>query len=116
MDVLWADAELESLTVDYEAARLSVRETTGRVVTVVAKGVIGVDFLGLWDEVVVERAAIESDDAFSRECQRRIEERLGRDVADSGSPERNSRRFSTLTLTFIDGATLRLAAASYDIA
>jgi hypothetical protein len=116
MDVLWADAELESLTLDYEAARLSVRETTGRTVTVVAKGVIGVDFLGLWDEVIIERAAIASGDAFSRECQRRIEARLGRDVGDSGSPERNSRRFSTLTVTFIDGATLRVAAGSYDTA
>jgi hypothetical protein len=113
VDVLWADAELESLAVDYDDARVILRESTGRVVTVVGVGLIGVEFLGLWDELIVERGKVVAGDAFSRECYQRVLDRLGPHVRDSGSPVRNRRRFSTLTVTFIDGSALRIAAADF---
>lgn len=116
MDVLWADAELESLSLDYDAARLLVRETTGRVVTVVGSGVIGVELLGLWDEVIIERGEVVADDRFARDCYQRVMERVGPEVPDSGSAARNTRRFSTLRVDFIDGSHLRLAAAGFSAA
>jgi hypothetical protein len=113
VDVLWADAELESLSCDYDAVRITLRETTGRLVTVQADGPIGFELSGLWDEVIVERGQLLPDDTFSQRCWLAVQHRLGSDVPDSGSAARNTRRFTTLVVRLIDGAELRVAAAEF---
>jgi hypothetical protein len=112
MDVLWPDAELESLAMDYDEARIVVRETTGRVLRVVGAGVIGLEYLGIWDEVIIERGEVVTDDSFGKECFERARSRLG-ELPDSGSPARNTGCFSTLIVTFADGSQLRVAAAGF---
>jgi hypothetical protein len=92
---------------------LLLRETTGRVVTVVAGGVIGVELLGLWDEVIIEHGEVLADDPFDRDCYERVLRRLGPNVSNSGSTARNTRNFSTLRVVFTDGSELRLAAGEF---
>jgi hypothetical protein len=47
MDVLWADAEVVSLSFDYDSLRLKLRESTGAKVVVAGEGVLGVEAVGL---------------------------------------------------------------------
>jgi hypothetical protein len=113
MDVLWADAEIESVSFDYDVARLTLRESTGHGVVVCADGLLGVELVGLWDEAIIESGAFVPDDEFGRRCLDAVERRMVGGVRDSGSPARNSGSFQTLVVTLIDGAELRITAASF---
>ncbi len=111
LDVLWADAELESLSLDYELVTLNLRETTGVPVVVEAHGPISLALDGLWDEVIIESGALVENDEFAARGWNAIQARLGSALSDSGYPDRNRRTFQTLLVTMIDGCQLRVAAA-----
>jgi hypothetical protein len=68
LDVLWADAELDALSVDYESARVTVRETTGAMVSIAGHGVIGADLIGMWDEIVVSTGGLVDNHPFADDC------------------------------------------------
>lgn len=114
LDILWADAQITSLTASYGKVELEVRETTGRQVRVVARGHIGFQLLGFWDEVVVESADLVRAHPFADQCLRSITERLGEPAPPTGSPERNSGEFVTLAVSLSDGAVLLCAAAAFN--
>ena len=113
MDVLWADAEVVSLSFDYDSLRLTLRESTGATVVVSGEGVLGVEAVGLWDEVIVERGEISAGHDFAGRCWNAIRRRYGNQVPESGSPARNTRSFQTLMVTLIDGAVIQAAATSF---
>jgi hypothetical protein len=115
VDVLWTDAELHSVTVDYDAVRLELIETTGRRVVVVAHGHIGVAVEGFWDEVIVADGDVVENHPFAERCWESIVARSA-DRLDSGSPDRNTRTFTTLVVTLIDGCRLLVAAARLEVA
>jgi hypothetical protein len=112
LDVLWADASIESITITYDEVRFDIVESTGAKVAVVARGHIGFEFHGLWDEEIVEGAEITHGDEFARLCLDLARGRSG--AAVSGSPARNQGDFSTLRIRLIDGLDLLCAAAAFD--
>ena len=114
VDILWADASLEALNVTYENVVLRVREDRGRDVDVVGFGPIGVEFVGLWDEVIVAGASLTQDHPFAQRCWNGVSERLGESPPLSGSAERNLRTRVTLEVIFIDGSRLLAAAARFE--
>jgi hypothetical protein len=114
-EVLWADAELRSTLVDYEEVRIRLVESTGLERTVICHGYIGYAMAGFWDEVVVERAEIVSEDSFLLECVRNLETRHRQGLFDSGSPERNRRSWKVLNIYLSDGAVLKIAAAAFEV-
>lgn len=122
LDILWADATLESVTYGYDEARLVVRYSegnpgwalSGQTRVVVASGPIGIRHLGLWDEVIIERATLSSGHPFAAECWAAIE-RTGGDQSDSGSPARNRRQFQTLEVVLQDETVLQIAAADFRV-
>ena len=97
----------------YEDLTLTVRESGGRELKVIASGHIGVKLVGHWDEMVIESAAVVEAHPFADECTQSIEERLGSLDSETGSPARNTRRFETLVVSFIDGALLYCVAAAF---
>lgn len=113
MDVLWPDASVELVEVTYDEVRLTVREDSGRRRVVIGRGPIGVDQLGIWDETIVESAVLRPDHPFATRCWSDIQAR-GVNGTDSGSPDRNLRRFQTLEVVLIDGSRLMIAAASFE--
>jgi hypothetical protein len=112
-DILWPDAELETVSVDYDGVRLELLESNGRKRTFSCMGYIGYEFVGFWDEVVIETATYRSDDEFLERCLRALHGRLGQAFPDSGSPDRNARSFGVLTLGFADGGALKIAANTF---
>jgi len=115
LNVRWADAQLLGIAMSYDAVQIQLRESAGRLVTIVAKGHIGTELVGFWDEIVIESADIVEAHPFGDECLESIAERLGQRATDTGSPERNSRRFATLVLSLSDGAVFRCAAAEFSV-
>jgi hypothetical protein len=116
LDVLWPDAELDSVFIDYDSARVTLRETTGSVVSVEGHGVIGTDLIGLWDEIVVSSGELVGGHPFAAQCWNAVQQRLGDGLSDSGSPDRNSRAFTTLVITLSDGCELRVVASRFTAA
>jgi hypothetical protein len=109
--VRWADAELQGVSIDYDAVSLRVRESCGSMVVLRAEGYIGYKLVGFWDEVVIVRAEVTADHLGLDECARSIEQRLGPRWLDSGSDSRNRRDFFALLVHFSDGSVLEVYAA-----
>ena len=113
MNIIWPDAVLEGIHVDYDQIELLVREAIDHPIRVVACGYIGLSIVPVWDEVMVDRAQIYDRHPFQDECLRRLAP-SGTRPDDSGSPDRNAWTFQTLEVTFIDGATLLCCAHRFE--
>ncbi len=114
LDVLWADAEFEGLTLDFDTVVLTLEETTGVQVTIRCQGHIGLEQVGLWDEVVIDRGALSDSGSLLDRCRAQLE-RNPAFGQTSGSPLRNRRTFRQLTIEFGDGSHLAIAAAHFEV-
>jgi hypothetical protein len=113
--VLWPDATLEYLAVDYDSVVLRVREATGQVRTIRCEGHIGYGLCGFWDEVIIERAEIAAEHPFIERCVSSISRRLGQGWIDSGNEQRNTRRWNALVVYLSDGSCLEIVAARFAV-
>lgn len=107
--VCWADATLEAITVDYETATVAIREPLGAYVRVDCSGYVGIEMVGFWDEIIIERAELLYEHEFLDRCAASIRGRLGDKLLPTGSPARNAGSLALLQITFIDGCQLRVA-------
>jgi hypothetical protein len=103
------------MEMSYEAISLKLVEATGRQVTLTAFGHVGVEVVGFWDEVLVDAADVVQAHPFADRCLASINERLGAVPPATGSVARNRMDYSTLVVTFSDGARLICAAAEFVI-
>lgn len=108
-NVLWTDAELLGVTVDYENLSLTLRESTGQIRRVVCEGCIGYEAIGVWDEIVVAEARLDVVGPFLTRCIEELERRLGATRLPSGSEARNSMAAMELTIVLSDGCEVRVA-------
>lgn len=111
--VLWADAEIQSVTADYSDVHIVLRESSGRTRTVRCCGYIGYSAVGVWDEIVVERAELVETDALLEECVKGLDERYRAKLPETGSPARNMRSWKALRIYLSDGAVLKVVAAEF---
>jgi hypothetical protein len=114
VDVLWPDANLESLSLTYDSITLVVREDEGRRrIEILGSGPIGLELTALWDDLVIAAGRLSPDHDFADRTWERIKSHYQREPPDTGSPSRNRRRFTTLEVTFVDGSQLLCAAAEF---
>lgn len=111
--VLWPDATLEYVAVDYDSVVLRVRESTGQMRTIRCEGHIGYGLCGFWDEVIIERAEVTSTHPFIERCVSSISQRLGQGWIDSGNEQRNSRQWRALVVHLSDGSCVEIVAARF---
>jgi hypothetical protein len=105
--VLWSDAELESVQIDYDAVVFNVRETTGHLRLLRAEGHVRFCFDGFWDEIVIDRVEVirsEPDPTLS------IRSRYSGDLPASGNVARNTGVWLTVVMYLIDGVRLEVTA------
>lgn len=107
--VLWPDASLEAAILSYDEIVIHVLETSGTKRTIRCCGFIGVEYFGIWDEIVIESAQLRETDEFIKRCQESISARIGDPAPDSGSIDRNARQPLALTLKMSDGCVLNIA-------
>lgn len=113
LSVLWPDAEILSVHVDYHAVTLQIRETTGLERRIRCGGQIGYQLVGFWDEVVVESARVVLEDPFLDECLRTIRVACGATPPTTGNPARNRQSWRLLSIHLADGTVFRIAAAEF---
>lgn len=111
--VLWADAAIQTLVVTYDAVIVSLRESTGREVSLRCVGHIGLSIEGFWDEVVIDSADLVPSHPFMDRCLASLRERLGDVLPPTGSPSRDTLEFSTLVITMGDGARILCTASEF---
>lgn len=112
-DVLWADAELTSIRVDYDEVVVLLTESTGRVRRVRCRGYIAYQAVGFWDEMVVESGGLQIDHELLSLAQWSIRQRLGDPVPDSGQLERNRRLWKALVIRLSDGLEVVVVANEF---
>jgi hypothetical protein len=108
-DILWEDAELLGVSIDYENLLLRLRESTGQIRRIVCEGCIGYESLGMWDEIVIAEAHLSAEGTFLSRCVQELERRLGANRIPSGSEARNSTEAMELTIVLSDGCKVRVA-------
>jgi hypothetical protein len=114
-DVLWPDASIRSISIDYHSVAIHLRESTGRKRVLTCRGYIGYQLVGFWDEVVVERAELNESDPFLSDCLRRIDSVYHNDPPETGDPIRNRRSWNVLLIHLGDGSVLRVAGADFSV-
>jgi len=114
--ILWPDAEIESILIDFGELVITLTESSGQKTTVRCKGYIGYSAVGFWDEIVVQSAELLVTDDFIEECLDRLRQRYGNELPDSGDSFRNQRSYRTLAIHLIDGASLKVVAAAFAVA
>lgn len=70
--IVWADASLQSMRVEYQECAVCIREDVGVVKLVRCPGYVGFQMIGFWDETIIESAAVYCDHPFITECERRV--------------------------------------------
>ena len=114
-DVLWPDASLESVTIDYDAVFVRIRGSTGTFKDICCRGYIGYKMVGCWDEMIIDRAELVEDDDAIRECAKAITDRMGNNWGEAGSPARNTRTFAAFRVHFIDSSVLAVVAGEFSV-
>jgi hypothetical protein len=112
-DILWADSQFVKLSLDYDTASIRIRAPNGKMRVVTARGYLGIEWVGVWDETVITSARVEDDHDLQRRALARLAEAYQR-LPESGSPARNRGGWKTLVITFSDNSELRCTAATFE--
>jgi hypothetical protein len=103
---------LVGVCLDYDSVVLTVKDS-GSVRRIRADGYIGFEYSGVWDEMVIERAEVLTNDEFVTRTLESIRDRYSGPPPSTGSPTRNTAiEWQTLVVTFADGSILRCACAN----
>ncbi len=115
-DVAWADSELEAVNVDYDNVVLDITlsgET--KPVRLICAGYVGFSLVGFWDEIIIDAVRVFDEHDFLTSCKNEIARRYPSGAPDTGQPHRNVRNWSVLAVSFIDGATMFVAAIEFRV-
>lgn len=107
--VVWADAEIQRIDMDYDDLSFLVLDGSGRLKRVICEGHLGFELAGFWDEMIVDFAELRESGAFLDRCLANISRRLGQSPLPSGNEVRNGRNAMQLVVTLIDGCELIVA-------
>jgi len=112
--VLWPDADFESIAIGFEDVTIELRESTGRQGVFRCGGHIGFELVGFWGEMIIESAEISMTDPFIEECWNSIAERYRRPPPESGLPARDcDPEWMLFQIRFIDTSVLRVVASEF---
>lgn len=112
-NVLWADAEFESLVADYSDVVLEIEESVGTRRRIRCHGYIGYSVPAFWDEVVIDSASVSPDHPMVNESVEALDRRLGANRPPSGDETRNNGGYQALEVRFSDGGSIVIVASQF---
>ncbi len=115
-EILWPDAELESLNIDYDSVDILITDSLERKITISAKGFIGYKVLGFWDENIIDTGIFSKNHEFQKECLENLKYRMGDKLRESGCVDRTLSDLTTLEIKLIDGCSILIVAGKFVIA
>jgi hypothetical protein len=107
--VLWADAEIDEISIDFDSISIQIKESTGLWTTILCEGYIGYQVIGFWDESVVESGIVTQDHPFIAHCLGSIQNRYKRPPPPTGNAARDRGKWCALVITLIDGSEIVIA-------
>lgn len=111
---LWADAEFDTISIDYDEIIITITETaSSRSRKIHCRGYIGYKLEGFWDEVVIEKGDLVSEDGFLTDCINNLEKRYPSSLPETGQTERNRQEWRVLIVKFSDGAEMKIVANKF---
>ena len=111
--ILWREAELLDIAIDYSDVRVRIQESTGSERVLMCEGYLGYELVGFWDEIIIARATVTAVGELRARCLRSLDERLGRSRAASGSIARNVLDVLQLTIELDDATAIHVVASSF---
>jgi len=110
--VVWTDAEFNICEIHYDFIKIKITESNGVSKNIICRGYIGFEGIGIWDEVVINKAIICNNHSLIDRSLNLIKKRFNQKIPDSGSDARNLQEWSMLQISFIDGSDLKIVIAS----
>src|SRR4051794_9269865 len=83
--ISWVDASLRSIAIDYDSVSLRIHQSNGNDSVLRADGYIGLNVVGFWDELIIERAEIVESHPGLDACIEAVRFRAGTQWLDSGN-------------------------------
>lgn len=112
-NILWPDAEIDSILIDFGELVINLTESSQKKTTVRCTGYIGYSMVGFWDEIIIQSAELLETSDFQLSCLHSLTQRYGTVLPDSGNTARNRRAYQTLSIQLIDGTVLNIVAAEF---
>ena len=104
--VLWADAEIERMEIDYGDVLLTITESTDQERKISFKGYIGYSVAGFWDEIVIEKFLLHEKHPFLDSCIQQLEKKYGKNLPPSGDEARNKKEWLLSEICLSDGTSI----------
>lgn len=104
--VKWADSEIVSITINYDAVLIYLLESDGAAKTLICDGYIGYKTCGFWDEMIVESGSVKEDHPFIEECKQTIITKYKNDLPLTGNVTRNEQNWRMLEIKLIDNTMI----------
>nr|WP_319394656.1 hypothetical protein [uncultured Desulfobacter sp.] len=114
-DVLWVDAELIKMEIDYGDVRISITESSEREIKILFKGYIGYSVIGFWDEIVIEKFVLHEKHPFLDSCIQELEKKYGKNLPPSGDDARNKKEWLLSELCLSDGTSILIVANTAEV-
>lgn len=111
--ILWPDACLGSIRINYDQVVLVIEEYTGITKELICSGYIACSFSEVWDDLILEKATAFHTHEYLDKVLAKLEKRMKGEFWEAGSPDRNRKNWSVLSVNTLDGAELLVVATTY---
>lgn len=107
-NILWEDAELESIFIDYDNFVIKINQSNGLQKEIICQGYICYENQSFWDEIIIESAELKDEDPFLSEAIASLKNKLGKNFSNSGNDLRNKKDWKLLNIVLIDGNEIKI--------
>lgn len=104
--IRWADSEIVSITINYDAVLIYLLESDGTAKTLICDGYIGYKTCGFWDEMIIESGSVKEVHPFIEECKQIIITKYKNVLPLTGNVTRNEQNWRMLEIKLIDNTTI----------
>lgn len=113
--ILWRDAQLLTVNIDYDTVKFGLEESSGLRTTLIAYGYIGIEGIAIWDEMIVESAEVVDKSPILDRFLEALKVNYANELPESGSPDRNLESCHLLTIRLIDGGSFSVGLSRLEI-
>ena len=109
----WHDYSLDTINIDYDKVVLSIH-LTPVTVQLTCKNFIGINYVGQWDECVIDSMIVSDSKEIITTCKRMVAQHNSIDSIGGGTKRYND-MWKSLCITLLDGITIDIVCSDIKI-
>lgn len=109
----WADCYLENVALQFDAVTLTILDDKNSTYNLECLNHIGMNFTGLWDDLIIRSIRVEKGGSFLEKCIESIKGNYGDRPIKGGGVKSLDDDWFQLNVVFIDGVVLSVACNSF---